>query len=424
MALLFSAPLKSQPADTGAILVNVTPDHADWVYVAGQPAIFTIEVLRGGKPFLQSNVHIEIGPEKMPPTYKTDTLLGTGKATIRVNGLKQPGFLRCTVTANEDSKSYKAMATAAYDPLSIAPTVQLPADFNSFWQKALSDNSKIPMQPTMRLLPERSTGQLDVYEVSFQNFRPNARIYGILCKPKKAGKYPAVLKVPGAGVRPYYGDTALANKGMITLEIGIHGVPVTMPLQVYYDLAAGALNEYYSFNLNNRDKYYYKRVYLGCVRSIDFLASLPDTDTSRIAVYGGSQGGALSFVTAALDKRIKYVAALYPALSDMTGYFHDRAGGWPHMFSPGAAASFKTPDAIENAAYFDVVNFARVIAIPGLYSWGYNDEVCPPTTSYAAYNSLKAPKQLFITKQSGHWLTPEQSVKISGWLVQKLLPTP
>ena len=69
-----------------------------------------------------------------------------------------------------------------------------------------------------------------------------SRIYGILAIPKKPGKYPAILKVPGAGIRPYAGDARTAALGFITLEIGIHGIPVNLDPQVYSDLAAGALN--------------------------------------------------------------------------------------------------------------------------------------------------------------------------------------
>ncbi|MFQ6929285.1 MAG: hypothetical protein ACLRS8_18110 [Parabacteroides merdae] len=68
--------------------------------------------------------------------------------------------------------------------------------------------------------------------VSFQNERPGSCIYGILIVPKKTGKYPAVLQVPGAGIRPYNGFNL--GEDIITLEIGIHGVPKgTMPQEVY-----------------------------------------------------------------------------------------------------------------------------------------------------------------------------------------------
>jgi cephalosporin-C deacetylase-like acetyl esterase len=69
------------------------------------------------------------------------------------------------------------------------------------------------------------------------------------------------------------------------------------------------------------------------VRAVDYIFSLPEFDGSTIAVTGGSQGGALSIVTAGLDSRIKYLAAFYPAMCDFTGYLYGRAGGWPHMFN-------------------------------------------------------------------------------------------
>src|SRR5690606_26072145 len=97
----------------------------------------------------------------------------------------------------------------------------------------------------------------------------------------------------------------LAEKGVITLQIGIHGIPVTDEAKLYTSLSAGALKGYPFFNLDDRDQYYYKRVYLGCVRAVDYLFSLPEFDGGNLAVWGGSQGGALSIITASLDDRVK-----------------------------------------------------------------------------------------------------------------------
>jgi cephalosporin-C deacetylase-like acetyl esterase len=423
-ACFFNFSITSFAQTDPAITLTVVPDHPDWLYKKDEPAVFYISLACAGKALKGTKLHIEIGQEKMIPSISKDIVLKNDSARIIAAGLKQAGFLRCTVSAEIDDKKYKALATAAYDPDSIKATAGMPPDFDIFWANAINAASKIPMDSRMRLLEEGSNSKIDVYEVSFQNFRIGSRIYGILCVPKKPGKYPAVLKVPGAGVRAYHGDTALAENGAISLEIGIHGVPVTMPDQVYYDLAFGPLNEYYFFNLDDRDQYYYKRVYLGCLRAIDFLTSLDKVDTSRIAVTGGSQGGALSIVTAALDNRVKYVAALYPALSDLTGYFYGRAGGWPHMFAPASRLNLKTPERIKTSGYYDVVNFSRKIKIPGIYSWGYNDEVCPPTSIYSSFNSISAPKEKFITKESGHWLTSAQAIRLNGWLLKKLNITP
>ena len=125
----------------------------------------------------------------------------------------------------------------------------------------------------------------------------------MLAVPKKPGRYPAVLQVPGAGVRPYRADVVLAEKGVIVFTVGIHGIPVNLDSAVYRDLGAGALSRYFYFNLYSRDRFYYKRVYLGCIRAIDYLFTLNQFDKKNLGVYGGSQGGALSVVTTALDKR-------------------------------------------------------------------------------------------------------------------------
>ena len=111
--------------------------------------------------------------------------------------------------------------------------------------------SKNDLNPTRTLLPERCTKDVNVYEVSFVNNRWGSRIYGILCLPVKPGKYPALLRVPGAGVRPYGGDVYTASKGAITLEIGVHGIPVTMEQNVYDRLLDGALNGYWDSNVSD-----------------------------------------------------------------------------------------------------------------------------------------------------------------------------
>ena len=224
--------------------------------------------------------------------------------------------------------------------------------------------------------------------------------------------------MPGAGVRPYGGDVRVAEKGLITFQIGIHGVPVDMERVVYNNLGAGALRGYMNYNLDDPNSFYYKRVYLGCVRANDFIASLPQYDGENLGVYGGSQGGALSIVTAALDSRVKFLGAYYPALCDLTGYLKGRAGGWPHYFQHNKN---NTPEKIKTAGYYDVVNFARQLKIPGMYSWGFNDEVCPPTSTYAAYNVITAPKELFPAVETGHWTFPEQVEKVEDWLVGKLI---
>ena len=417
---LFSGSLLfGQPVAT-LVKVIVAPDHSDWIYKPNELVKFNVTVLKDGAPLKNVTIKYQLGLEKMEPIKKDSLLLPDGTMAIPTVTLKSPGFLQCVVTAFYEGKQYRGLSTAGFDPLSIKPTVESPQDFTAFWDKAKANLSKIPLDAHMTLLPERCTENVNVYHVNIQNDRVGSRIYGILCVPKKEGKYPALLQVPGAGIRPYEGDIDNAEKGMITLTIGIHGIPVNLDESVYNNLRSGALNGYWYFNLDNKDRYYYKRVYLGCVRANDFLTSLPQFDGTNLGVTGGSQGGALSIITAALDTRVKFLAAFYPALSDMTGYLNGRAGGWPHLFNKDNLAFNNSKEKIETIGYYDVVNFARQLKTPGIYSWGFNDETCPPTSMYAAYNQIAAPKTLHLALETGHWTFPEQDEKMANWIIEKL----
>ncbi len=417
--LLFTSLAFAQPA-TQIIKVIVAPEHEDWTYKIGEKVNFTVTILKWGNPLKNTKIVYKIGPEKFET--KTDsTILQNGTTKLDGGTMTTSGFLRCTVIAKVDGKEYRNLATAAFEPEKIQPTVEMPSDFLEFWNKAKANLAKVPIDAKMTLLPERCTETVNVYHLNLQNYREGGtvRLYGILCVPKKEGKYPALLRVPGAGVRPYGGDIKTAEKGIITLEIGIHGIPVTMDASVYADLGAGALSGYWSYNLDHRDAFYYKKVYLGCVRANDFLVNMPQFDGSNLAVTGGSQGGALSIVTAALDPRVKWTAPIYPALADMTGYLKGRAGGWPHIFDKNNPLN-NTEAKIKTASYYDVLNFAKQLKVPCLYSMGFNDETCPPTSMWATYNVISSPKELKLYQETGHWTFPEENEVVQNWLLDKL----
>lgn len=398
------------------IRVVVSPDHSDWTYRLNETATFTVQVYKAQNPLEEVMIDYAIGPE-MYPTEKEEQIALKG-GTIKLKGcMSQPGFLRCKVTAHIVGRSYEGLATVAYAPEQIEPTAENPADFDIYWKESIEQARQVPLSPTKRLLPERCTDKVNVYEVSFQNVRPGSRTYGILCVPKKEGKYPALLRVPGAGIRPYYGDVMTAERGAITLEIGVHGIPVTLEQGFYDRLFNGALSEYWMINSDNRDAFYYHRVVLGSVRAIDYLCSLPAYNGYSLGVTGSSQGGALSVITAALDKRVTFLAAIHPAMCDHTGFLHKRAGGWPHYFY-----NAKSPDAekVKVSYYYDVVNFARRLAVPGWFSWGYNDEVCPPTSMYSAYNVIRSPKELHPYLETGHYWYQEQYDAWNAWMWKQM----
>jgi len=431
LSLSTAAPIAPVPAFANArvavVQLRIAPDHRDWSYQPGEPVKFRITVTADSTPVDNATVTYSVGPDLFPGEEKTAPLPLDG---LVVDGgtMNTGGFLRLKGSVEFNGKTYTNSATAAFAPETIKPFQTEPADFDAFWAKGKADLAKIPMEARLTLLPDQCTDTVNVYHVNFltvnQEWNPQPpRIYGILCEPKKPGKYPAVLKVPGAGVRPYNGDTQLAARGAIVLEIGIHGIPVNLPQNVYDAMYGGALHSYWLNQLDSRDAYYYHRVYLGCVRSNDFLTSREMWNGKDLLVMGASQGGQLSIVTAALDPRVTALSATHPAMCDVVAELHGRAGGWPHPFKPredGSPSPHATPDKIATTGYYDTVNFAKRLKVPGYYIWGFNDETCPPTSTFAAYNVITAPKTLVVEPEQFHTYPPEQGEAINNWVVTTL----
>ena len=411
--VFFTIGAQATKGNKDLITIQITPDHYDWNYKIGEPAHFTISLFRDQQMLNNIKIEYAVGPEKMVPIQKDSVLLKNGSVTIKSPGMQQPGFLSCEVRATVDGFSYRNLINIAYDCELIRPTTLLPKDFRSFWNDQICRMREYPMKSEMTFIPEESDADVKVYRVKVTHYIRGNHLYGILCIPNKEGRFPAVLRLPGAGVAKHTGDKELARLGVITFRIGIHGIPLDLKAEAYGSLQFGALKDYMYHRMNDRENYYYNRVFLGCIRANDFLTALPQYDGKNLAAYGGSQGGALTLVTAALDSRVKYLAAFYPALCDIGGYAHNRAGGW-------FGVKELTPEETKVLAYYDVVNFARYIRIPGFYSWGYSDETCPPTSFYSAYNIIKAPKELYLLKETGHWRYPEQNIKVNQWLIDKL----
>ena len=398
-----------------SIEVSVTPDHKDWNYKTGETAEFIVNVRKSGTLLDNVKVDYEAGPVMYPDTKKTGVTLKDGTMKWKAS-MKTPGFYRLKVTAHVNEKDYEGLCTAGFSPEKIQPKAKCPDDFDKFWKETLERARWNDLDPTKRLLPERCTKDVNVYEVSFVNDKPGSRIYGILCLPVKPGKYPALLRVPGAGVRPYSGDVWTASQGAITLEIGIHGIPVTMEQNVYDRMLDGCLNNYWDTNLDNPDRNYYKRVVTGAVRAVDYIASLPEWNGTSCGVTGSSQGGFLSLATAALDKRITFLGAVHDAMCDYESEVEGIAGGWPHYFYNGE----KQEARIKGARYYDGVNFARRVTCPGWYSFGYNDDVVPPNSSYGTYNIITAPKTLSVYQKTGHYWYQEQWDEWLEWLFKQM----
>ena len=417
LTVLTMLPIEAQIRGN-SIVVTVEPDHKDWNYRVGEIAKFTVEVRRSGTLVNDVTIDYATGPEMYQDTKKTVTLKD---GTLKLTGkMSSPGFYRVDVTAHVDGKDYRGACAAAFSPEKLQPSTVMPSDFKEFWQQSIAEARKTDLDPTKRLLPERCTKDVNVYEVSFHNEQWGSRTYGILCVPVREGKYPALLRVPGAGVRPYEGDVYTASQGVITLEIGIHGVPVTMQQGVYDNLNNGALRGYWEFNMDSREKHYYHHVIMGCIRAMDYIEQYTPWDGKNAGVTGSSQGGFLTLATAGLDKRITCYAPVHAALCDHTNSLRGIACGWPHFFYWNKGKGQEKQ--IEVSRYYDGVNFARLINDQqrGWFSFGYCDDVVPPTTAWSTYNTVTGPKEISPYQATWHFWHQEQWDEWENWLLKEL----
>ncbi len=405
-------------------LWTTVPNHADWLYKTGEKARVEVSFCLYGMP-QDAEVSYEIGPDMMPATSAGKVKLKNGKATIDMGTMAKPGFLDLRLTAELNGQKYQHHVKVGFSPEQLKPYTKNPADFDGFWQSAIDEARKEAKNDLLVVKCEKvekyTTDEFDCYLLKIKTDRRHS-IYGYLTKPKKTGRYPVVLCPPGAGIKTIkepMRNTYYAKNGFIRLEMEIHGLNPEMTDAQFKEITSAFdyENGYLTNGLDDKDNYYMKHVYVACVRAIDYLTSLPEWDGRNVFVQGGSQGGALSLITAGLDQRVTACVANHPALSDMAGYLDNRAGGYPHF---NRLKSMLTKEKVVTMAYYDVVNFARRITCPVYLTWGYNDNVCPPTTSYIVWNLITAPKKSLITPVNEHWTSEQTNYGQMVWLKEHI----
>ncbi|MEK7475000.1 MAG: acetylxylan esterase [Candidatus Coatesbacteria bacterium] len=335
----------------GRLAVRVTTDDGKPVRdFAGE-----LKVLRGGK----GKKAFSFDPPA-PGIYRVSASLALG------GGLEPV----------EKSMNLGYAITAIDDPLTRQP------DFLDFWERTLKELAAVPPQYKVTKSGKDSTAEVDVFLVEMRSLG-NARVRGWLSVPRKGGPFPAVLMVPGhsANQTPFVWFT-----DMIVFSFNIRGHGNSQD-----DVNPG-FPGYLTYGLESPDTFIYRGAYADCVRAVDYLASRPDVDPRRIGVEGGSQGGALTFATAALDRRVALAAPDVPFLSDFEKYvdLSEWLGNEWRGFARDKRMTF--PDVLRVLSYFDIKNFAPLITCPLFMGAGLQDPTCPPRINFAAYNQVTSKK--------------------------------
>jgi cephalosporin-C deacetylase len=406
--LLISLGLQAQtPAPAPALTLKASTDHPDALYKVGETATFIIEALQDGKPLAEGKVVCVFSKDGVQPQPPQTLNVKDGKATV-IGKLDEPGFLLLRATSDKAS----TMAGAGYDPRLLKPSMPVPEDFDAFWDAQKAALAQVPAKATLTPVTAGVPKGVEAFDVQIDCVgKPVSGYFG---KPlqAKAKSLPAILHVHGAGVRSSsLGSVswALNEGGMLSMDINAHGLPNGKPKEFYDALAAGELKGYPNENAQDREKIYFKGMFLRLIRAIDFLTAQPEWDGKTLIVYGSSQGGFQAFAAAGLDQRVSFICAGVPAGCDHTGSQANRISGWPKIV-PNDAEGKPNAAALQASRYFDNVNFAiRAKCQGAVVTVGFIDTTCPPTSVYAAYNALTVPKEIHNDILAGHTNTPAAS---------------
>lgn len=286
---------------------------------------------------------------------------------------------------------------APRDPASYGTAVTRPPDFDEFWENILKQAGRIPLNATVTPVPMRSTPEVEVFEVHYDSL-DHVRIAGWYCLPReRSAPLPAVVFYPGYISEPTL-PKAHAAKGYAAFGAAPRGK--LRSSSQYNPGYPGLL----AHNITDRNTYAYKGFYVDAWRVIDFLRERPEVDSSRIGVRGGSQGGALTLLTAAMRPEVTVAAAGAPYLAGVIDaielthtYPYQEINDYLRQHPESRAAIAET------WSYYDCHNFAPKIRCPIIINIGLQDNVCPPETGYAVFARIgTSDKKLYAYDGHAH----------------------
>ena len=290
------------------------------------------------------------------------------------------------------------------------PARQEPKDFTAFWTQTLSETRVYPLNA--QFVPvDAGLKTLEVFDVSFAGFGGQT-IKGWLLVPRGETNLPCVIETIGyGGGRGFPTDWLVyASAGYAHLVMDTRGQgSVWRQGDTPDDAINGpSIPGFMTRGILDPHTYYYRRLMTDAVRAIEAAASSERVDTARLAVSGGSQGGGLTLAVAGLAGLglAPAVQLILPDVPFLCAY--RRATELTDALPYGEITAYckthrdKVETVFQTLAYFDGVNFAAHADASALFSVGLMDEVCPPSTVYAAYNHYAGEKELVVWPFNRH----------------------
>ncbi len=295
---------------------------------------------------------------------------------------------------------------------SYLPVRTEPSDFDAFWQETLQEARAHPMDVRLEKV-DYGLETVDVHDMSFAGYA-GQRIRGWYIRPRASTeKLPCVVEYLGYGGGRGLGLEKLlyASAGYAYLLMDTRGqggawqsgdTPDVVPLELA-EIGGGQHPGFMTRGILDPRAYYYRRLFTDAVRAVEAVGTLEGVDASRIAVTGGSQGGGIALAVAGLSQQ---VVACLPDVPFLCHY--RRATELIDTYPYAEISSYlrvhrnKLEQVFHTLSYFDGLNFAARAKVPSFFSVGLMDDVCPPSTVYAAFNHYVGPREIRVYPYNGH----------------------
>lgn len=283
-----------------------------------------------------------------------------------------------------------------------------PADFDAFWRRTLEEARATPLAAEFAPV-DYGLRAVESFDVAYRGYGGQPIKAWLQLPRERSGPLPCVVEYLGyGGGRGFPIDYLLwASAGYAHLIMDTRGQgSAWSPGDTPDPELDGGNPQFPGFmtrGVLRPETYYYRRVFTDAVRAIEAARSHPAVDANRIALTGGSQGGGITLAAAALDPTVQ------AAMPDVPFLCHYRrateitdANPYQELARYCVIHRDHVDTVFSTLAYFDGVNFASRAKARALFSTGLMDEICPPSTVFAAYNHYSGPKEIRVWRYNHH----------------------
>ena len=401
---------KSFKGADGLVEFELSTDKNDWKIKVGEPVTFSAQVFtrkdaKAPRVALTGRkILCRMYGDGMKTVTRSEVL--SGKPVSVTGKLDRPGWIYAYFTLYEpDGKTmstvldYRKRKTtvqggigALVEPEKLKPGMERPADFDAFWkaQRELLDKVPLNAVETPVALNPAQAKLYKVYDVKV-DCAGGMPVRGYLSVPANAKpkSLPAWVTFHGAGVSS---SGKPMDPNCIRMDVNAHGILNGQKPDYYANLYKTTLKNYYHQGKEDREKIYFRGMYLRVMRALDYIKTRPEWNGKVLIVSGSSQGGGQTLAAAALDPQVTLCVAGVPALSDHAGSLAGRQPGWPRFYD-GRNGRKYDPAIKTAAAYYDNVFFAPRIKCEAFVTTGLIDGTCSPEGVHVVFMHLASPKK-------------------------------